>query len=84
MATLTLAIQVSLQSGQRGAIRSAPGHIWRVRWEEDGDYTLFHFPTQPAAYEMKCWRFEHQGTLVEFARTQGWPIDHDHGWIPLE
>lgn len=84
MATLTTAIEVSLRSGQRGAMRSAGGDRWLVYWEEDGSYTLSHLPAQPAAYEMKSRHVMDQGELVDFARSQGWPIDYDNGWVPIE
>lgn len=84
MATLTMAIHVSILGGLRGAQRAVLGHRWLVRWNEDGSYTLLHLPDPPAAYELKSWRFAHQGELVAFARAQGWPIEHDTGWMPLE
>lgn len=80
MPTLTEALQQSRGAGGRSARCVLQGHVWLVRWDEDGGYTLLWVPPpdQPAA--LQSWRFPHLPALLRFALRQPWPAAPVESW----
>ncbi len=80
MPTLPEALQHSLQAGQRSARCALQGHVWIVRWDEDGWYTLLWVPPPDQGSALHSWRFPHLPALLRFVRQQPWPVAPGESW----
>lgn len=80
MPTLTEALQQSRHAGQRSARCICADHVWLVRWDEDGGYTLLWVPPPDQHAALQSWRFQNLPALLHFALRQRWPAAPVESW----